>query len=212
MEENKFTDFLSKHWSKLLLGVMAIVCIAVWGERFLNSNRTHSKKDFLIANQILERFRSGEPLAVESIEAAENILKRHPELHPKYDAMLATTFFANQNSTKALPYAHSIIKRVDSDLPPFYRSYSETSLLIADQKYPLAFEEAKTLNTQLENQEGYENLYAMNLLRLVFLADTIGDDTIKKQAWEKLQHLPNYSKIESLFQEGKLTLQDYLQL
>lgn len=206
MEEHKFVNFLSKHWSKLLLGFLAIASLAAWGERFFHSNHTQSQQDFLIGNQILERFRKGEPLSIESIEVAEQILERHPELHPKYDTMLAMTYLAARNPTKSLPYIKAPLKHTSADLPPYYKSYAKTSLLIAEKRYQEAYKEALNLNEELKDKEAYTILGAMNLLRLVSLENEVGSHST---AWEELKAHPAYASISHLFQEGELSLEDW---
>ncbi len=206
MEAHKFLDFLRQHWSKLLLGFLAIASMAAWGERFLTSNRSHSKQDFLIGNQILERFQSGEPLAVESIETTEMILKRHPELHPKYDRMLAMTFLAQRNTSRGIPYAKAPLEHLSADLSSFYKKYAQTSLLIAEKRYTEAYSEAQNLYAQLQDNEVYSTLQAMNLLRIVSLEKEMGTES---NAWDELKTHPAYASIASLFQEGELSLEDW---
>jgi len=206
MEENKYLKFLGKHWSKLLLGFLAIASIAVWGERRFSTNRSHSQQDFLVGNQILERFHKGEPLAVESIEATEMILERHPELHPKYDMMLAMTYLAERNPSKGLVFAKATLEHARQDLPCLYQDYAKTSLLIAEKRYQEAYKEAQDLYTQLQNNKAYSILYAMNLLRLVSLELEI-DAT--SEAWEELKAHPAFASITPLFQEGNLSLEDW---
>lgn len=206
MDEHTYLSFLSKHWTKLLLGFLAIACLAVWGERFFSTHKAQSQQDFLIANQIFERFQKGEPLPVESIEAAEMIVQRHPELHPKYDTMLAMTYLAQHNPSKGLPYAKTPLEHAASALPSFYQAYAKTSLLIAEKNYPEAYRQAQELNAQLQNNEAYSTLYAMNLLRLVSLENEIGTHS---EAWEVLKSHPAYASIITLFQEGAISLEDW---
>lgn len=207
MEEHKFLDFLKRHWSKFLLCILAIACIFAWGERLFSKKKNRSQQDFLIANQIFERFQKGEPLALESIHTTESILKRHPELQPKFGPMLAMTYLAQRNPAKAAPYAKESLKHLPSGLPPFYKSYGETSLLIAEKNYQEAYGQAKLLDDQLKNTENASStLYAMNLLRLVSLESELG---IEGPAWEELRIHPAYLSITSLFHEGSLTLEDW---
>ncbi|MFZ0565430.1 MAG: hypothetical protein WAM28_04520 [Chlamydiales bacterium] len=211
MKDNKFIQFLLKHRSKALLTFLAFACVIAWGKRLIGKNKAHHKHDFIVVSQIFDRFYSGEPLSNESIEATENVLKRHPELYPKYAPMLAATFFAQQKSSKARPYAESTIDHVKDNLPPFYRDYAKTSLLITEEMYEQAFIQAQQLNTELKNQtEDYNTLYLMNLVRLVFLADKLNRQESKKEAWQQLQQQPGYASIKPLFQEGQLSLTDYL--
>lgn len=210
MEENKFINFFSKHWSKLLLGFLAIASIAAWTERFLSSNHTQTTQDYLLANQIFERCQRGEHLDVESIEMAENILDRHPELHPKYDALLALTFFSQTKTDKGMKYARSLIEHVAATLPSYYKEYATTSLLIAEEKYDEAYLAAQKLETELKAEEGFPTLDAMNTLRLLFLADRLDNADQKRITWEKLEKHPSFLSIQPLFHEGSLSLSDYI--
>lgn len=205
MEEHRFLNFLSKHWSKLLLGFLAIASIAAWGERFFSANKSQTQQDFILANQILERFRNGETLPAESIEAAEMILERHPELYPKYNTMLAMTYLARAHP-KGLFYAKAPLEHAARDLPSFYQAYAKTSLLIAEKRYREAYTAAEDLNTSLKNNEAYSTLRAMNLLRMVSLEMEIGE---RSEAWQEFKALPAYSSIAPLFHEGSLSLEDW---
>ncbi len=206
MEEHKFLNFFSKHWSKLLLGFLAIASIAAWGERFFSSNRSQSQQDFVVAGQILERFQNGETLPIESIETTELILKRHPELHPKYDMMLAMTYLAHANPSKGLPYTKASVGNANQDLPAFYKTYANTSHLIAEKRYKEAYSQAQALDVQLKNDDAHSTLYALNLLRQVSLEMEIGS---RSEAWEQLKAHPAFPSIATLFQEGSLLLEDW---
>ncbi len=212
MEENKLIALLSKHWSKILLGVLAVATIAVWSERLLRSNQQENKHDFFIAQQIYERFLKGEYLPVESIEATQNILDRHPELHPKYDLMLALTFFSQHKTAEGSRYASSLINHADKQLPVLYKDYAHTTLLISEGQYSKAFEAAASLEERLSHQTDYQTLDAMNTLRLLFLAHQLGDTTRTQIYWTKLSQHPAYASIASVFQAGNVSLTDYFHL
>lgn len=210
MEENKFLHFFKQYWSKILLGVLALACIGAWGERFFKSNRSQNRNDFLVANKIFEKLQKGERLPIESVELVEKILKKHPELHAKFDPLLAATFFSQHNVAKGLLYAHSILEKVGNYLSSYYQAFANTSLCILEGHLATAFEEASLLSRQLENRPEYETLYAMNLLRLIFLADKLSFSDTKQEAWEKLKNLPFHANLEPLFQEGSLSLEEYV--
>lgn len=209
MEENKFIHFLSKNWQKILLGVLSIACIGVWSERLFRTNQRHSKEDFQVVNQIYDRFQKGEFLAAESIEAVEGILGRHPELRPKYDLLLALTFFSQHKTLEGIHYARSMVERVSAQLPEYYKEYADNTFLIAEKKYQNAFTAALSLQDKLKGEEKYQNLDAMNTLRLFFLAEQLEDETQKKSSWEKLRSHSCYLSLQSVFQEGVLSLSDY---
>lgn len=210
MEENKFLYLFSRHWSKLLLAILALACLGVWGERFFKSKNSQVKNDFLIANKMYEKLQKGERLPVESMDMIEKILKKHPELHTKFDPVLAATFFSEHNAVKGLLYAHATLEKVGNYLSSYYQTFANTSFSIIEGHYTGAFEEASSLSHQLENRPEYEALYAMNLLRLVFLADKLSLLESKQEAWEKLKSLPFHETLKTLFEEGSLTLEDYI--
>jgi hypothetical protein len=203
--------FLSKHWSKLLLSALTIACVVAWGERFLKKSQSQSQSDFLVANKIFEQFQRGEPLQKESIESTENLLLRHPELHAKFDPLLALTFYSHHDPVKGAHYARSLIEGSDPLLPPLYKEYAETSLLIEEGKYAPAFQAALALQEKLSDLEKYPSLRTMNRLRLLLLADQLGDQAQKSIYWKELERDPAYPTIQSLFQEGCLTLKDYIE-
>jgi hypothetical protein len=205
MEEHKFLNFLRKHWSKLLLGILAIASVAVWGERFFSSKQTQSQQDFILAHQIFERFHNGETLALESIEAAEMIVERHPELNPKYNTMLAMTYLAQRNP-KGLFYAKTPLKHTAQILPPHYRTYAETSILIAEKKYTEAYQEAKALHAELKTDKACATLCALNLLRMLSLEMELD---LPSEVWNELKAHPAYASISPLFKEGSLSLEDW---
>lgn len=212
MEENKLITLLSKHWSKFLLGILAVATVAAWSERLLHSNQNENKHDFFIAQQIFERFHKGEYLPAESIEAAQNILDRHPELHPKYDLVLALTFFSQQKPAEGTRYARSLINHAEQHLPPLYKDYAHTTLLISDGHYRDAFSAAITLEEKLASQTGYDTLDAMNTLRILFLAHELGEAAQQQTSWIKLSQHPAYASIASVFQAGNVSLTDYFHL
>lgn len=212
MDENKLIALVGKHWSKILLGFLAIATIAAWSERLLHSNQKENSHDFIIAQQIFERFQKGEYLPVESIESVQNILERHPELHPKYDLVLALTFLSQQKAQEASHYARSLINHAQGQLPHVYKDYAHTTLLISEGQYAQAFGAALSLEEKLSTQMDCQTLEAMNTLRLLFLARQLGDVAHERAYWSKLTAHPAYDSLTSVFQVGNISLTDFFHL
>lgn len=209
MEENTFLNFFNKHWSKFLLGILALACIGAWSERYFRKHQQESKQDYIIAQKIFERFQKGEALEQESLETTEAILKRHPEMHPKYDSLLALAFFAQHNSAQAIDYARASLNRVSDQLPECYKEYATTSLLMAQGNFQAALEKTIALDHKITGKEDYLILDGMNKLRLCFLAEKLQATEDTKTYWKALSHHPAFPEIKSIFQEGDLTLADY---
>lgn len=208
MEE--FVILFKKHWSKFLLSVLLVGCIIAWRDRASSADRSQTRRDFFVVSEISAKFQKNEKLSSETIETVENILKRHPELHAKYDGLLTLAYLSQQNTTKALAHIHQVVGRVE--LPFLYEQYVQTSLLIAEGNYEQALTAAKQLRVDLVGKEGYERLSGMNLLRLAFLAETVGDPIVCTEAWENLRLHPLFPTIQVFFTEGKISLSDYARL
>jgi hypothetical protein len=209
MEENKFISFLFKYRSKVIFAMLVLTCAAVWYGRLSGKREGQSKHDYIVIHQMFEQFQKAGKIPVESLEVAEEILQRHPELHPKYDSLLALSFFAEHMAEKGARYAASLFERANPLLPSFYKEFAETSLLIAKGKYEEALAAATVLEHKL-TEEKYLSLEAMNLLRIFFLSDVLNDGANMKSYAQKIEKHPAYLTLQEIFQEGKLTLQDYL--
>lgn len=208
MDENKYLEYLKKYWKKGFYALLIIACIGIWSERLFLRKKGSTKQDFLIVNQVFERYRAGNPIALESLEAAERVVKKHPELSSKYETMLSHCCYAQHNSEKALRYANSAFKRVRSSLPTPFVQYSEASLAIVKQDYTQAYEISSSLEETLSDGS-FEQLRAFNLVRLIFLSDKEED---KETYYKRLKQMACYPSIEELFHEGSFDLDKYLQL
>ncbi len=209
MEENKLIEWVRKHSSKFFIILLCCVATAFFAGRSASSKKSHSTKDFIVMRQLFDRLQTGEPLAAESIQAAEAILSQHPELHPKYDPLLALSFFHQENSAKGIVYANAVLKRAEKLTSSPYQDYGNTSILIAQKKHADAFQQAQQLEEQLRDQTTFETLRVFNLLRLAFLAKEMGQPSLVKQAWECAQSLPSFAQVTPLFEEGSYTLKDF---
>lgn len=212
MEENKLIAYLSQHWSKILLGILVLATIGAWTERLMHSNQKESKQDFFIAQHIFDRFQKGEYLPSESIESVQNILGRHPELHPKFDVVLALTFFSQQKGQEASQYARSLISHADKHLPLLYKDYAHTTLLISEGLYDQALFSALSLQERLSSESDCSALGGLNTLRLLFLARQLNRVEEEKLYWSQLTAHPAYEEIASVFQVGNISLNDYFHL
>ncbi|MFN0065433.1 MAG: hypothetical protein ACKVOH_04270 [Chlamydiales bacterium] len=204
MEENKIIQFVQKHWVKFVMGGVVFVTLLLWAERLFHKSQGSAKQDYLLANQILERYRRGSPIELESLLSAEGIVLRHPHLRPQYEAMLAHCFFYQSDLEKGMDYAYSSLARVEKELEPSYQRFTEISLLIANEEYAPAYAAATELEKSLQGEKTY--CRALNLLRLCFLADKVEGGMAP---WETLQAHPLYAALVPLFNEGEVGLQDY---
>lgn len=209
MEENKLLHLLKQHWSKCILALLIVACLAVWTERLFKSNQQNANSDFLTAQRFFERFQKGDFFENEALLAAENLLKRHPELHAKYDPLLMLTLFSQHKNTEALDYAKLVVDRAAQLLPSCYQDYAQTSLLIAEGHYQQAWNQALALDEKIDKQADYTILDGMNKLRLFFLADQLNELSQKELYWKALTEHPAFLEIDPIFHEGAVSLANY---
>ncbi len=209
MDHDKIINLLRKHHLKLLV-VFGLLCsLGVFIERKTKAKSLHAKKEYLVAKQIFERVQKGEPLSVESLDSAKKILTHHPELQAKYSTLMTYSLLHQEKVAEALSYATPSFGRVDN--AP-YTDYGKTALLIAQEDYPEAFVQADALETKLLANDDCPTLRAFNLLRLVFLSEELKNSERKEHYWQVLQKLPSFPELDQLFQEGKISLVNYLSI
>ncbi len=207
MEENKYLEYLKKYWKKAFYAVLILACVGIWSERLFLKKSGNTKQDYLIVNQIFESYRMGNPIALESLDEAERVVKKHPELSSKYATMLSHCCYVQNQPEKALLYANSSLKRARNSLPSPYVTYSDVSLEISEKKFEQAYKHSVQLEEELARGE-FEQLHAFNLLRLIFLCDKVSED--KEAYYKRLKKMASYDSIAPLFQEGSVNLETYL--
>lgn len=204
MEEYKFAQFFSRHFWKLASAVFAVSMLAIFFNRYISSKESEKKQDFLTIKTVFESFNRGEALSKESLDMAENILNRHPELHTQYDALMAISFAVNGNIEKMNAFAPH-----KEQTAPFYTSFAKTTLLINQQELMAALQEAEKLEEALNDNHNYATLACFNLLRIAFLSKRLNNVPSQVKAFSKLETLKTYPQVAALFQEGTFTLKDF---
>lgn len=152
--------------------------------RYLASAAVQSEQEFITAESSMQTLASGNDTQ-ESLQKLQTILKKHPELHAKYDGAIAQALLSAQNPTEAAPYAERTLQRTQGETPAPYLDYASTTLLIANGKYDEALKAAQSLKSNTE----YPTLYAFNLLRIAFLNRELKNAQAEKTAWAEVKEL-----------------------
>lgn len=210
MEENKLIAFLGKHSTKLIICFLCIIPAILFIDRSNTSKKQQKIKDFVVMRQIAENCVKGEPLSVESLKDMEKLLKKHPQLHAKYDHLLTLCLFQQENTSKSLVYGNAALKRVAAMAPSMYQDFSKTSLLITQKKYQEALDQALALENRLNSEDSV--LRAFNLVRIASLSKELNQTSSFEKATAQLETLPSFSQIAPLFEEKAFTWKDYLNL
>lgn len=202
MEEYKFTQFFSRHFWKLASMVFAALMLGIFFNRYTSSKESEKKQDFLTIKTVFEGFNRGQILSKESLDMAETILNRHPELHTQYDTSMAISFAVNGNFEKMNAF-------VLSSEDPYYNSFAKATLLINQQDFPTALQEAEKLENRLKETSEFPQLRSFNLLRIAFLSKKLNNVEMQTKALATLESLKTYSQVAHLFEEGNFTLKDF---
>jgi hypothetical protein len=163
-----------------------------------------------------------------ALDKLEKQLDRLPELHAKYDGAIAQALLSQGASEQAKPFAEATLARTLSENKPFYSSYGQTTLLIADHNYSEALRQAlllkqNMLEAQKNDHKNFgEILFAYNLLRIGMLQQQVGasDDEFKTwQEWQQYMQGVNteiaqpqaFEEVSTQFSLNQISLKDYIE-
>ncbi|MBS0615185.1 MAG: hypothetical protein JSR58_01365 [Verrucomicrobia bacterium] len=224
-------QWLKNHQYLFAAGCGALVILLFAAGRFLGWFQGGGAADFVSVDATYRKWDGGK----ETLSKLEKILRRHPELHVKYDGAIAQKLLSSSQSGLAQAYAHAAIKRMGT-FSPYYTDFSSASLLIAGGKLEDALAAAKKLKIQMENDEAFWQkrspivshgsiLYAYNLVRIAALEKVAGSPEGELTAWHELKKnagwdlaAPStkasdaeaYLLVAQNFQLKDVTLRDYI--
>lgn len=195
--------------SWILVGIVAFIFLLFkWG----NIGSGGSGLDYLNAEKSFEQLQKGDLEALKDLEA---ILNKHPELHAKYDGLLAQLLLSRGLLEQSQNYANNGFKRTYEANAPFYSTYSENSILIAQGQYQEALTRSELLSQKLQNDSGTDLLQAMNLLRIASLQAILNLPAEKASLENWINKYGNNqtitNQIQQHFNEGTITLIEYIQ-
>lgn len=217
-EDNRLVHWLSENGYKLLGIILSVLTFLILLALFFSSREKTSEASFLKADREFTHFatsHANQEEAKQALIALSTILVRHPELQAKYDGLIAQTLIDRGMTQEALPFANRALTRTQTENAPFYSVYAQNTLLIGQSRYDEALLQSRNLQTELENssQTG-KTLKIFNLLRIGMLQEKLNLHADELQTWDQLKKAVSQEDVSSLlapFQEGKVSLMDYLQ-
>lgn len=224
-EENPSIQWLFEHGKIILYSILIALTLLFTIYRMNLAYTGHAEADYIEADnnfQLIAEAPGSQEAAVqkEALEKLQLLMKRHPDLHTKYDGALAQILLNRGEMESAQEYANLAIARTTAANQPFYTKYAQTSLLIANQQYNRALEEALLLQEQMKTQEslGYSDiLFAFNLLRIAFLQQQLDLKTDEVATWQQWKEFasksedPALAQALTLFNEGTISLNNYIE-
>lgn len=235
-EESRFLHYLEKYGKQGLYVIAGIIILLIVFSKLSSNSQKQAETDFIQANtsfaslkQAIEK--NDAPLIQSSLSKLDQILKSHPELHAKYDGLIAQSLLLIQEVSKADPFALSTLKRTHNEDLSYYHDYSKVSLLIGGGQYQQSLTdslilkekmlEQKLASTSIEQLPFDAALYFYNLIRIAMLYQKLGQSDEATQTWKEWKQLISENNTWNLTKdqintllipltEGKVTLIDYI--
>lgn len=243
LEDHAFPQWIASNGKGLLYILLGLILMIMIGYKLMNNFSNISEADFTNAEKSYLQFensiKEGNDALVRStaLDKLTDIIAAHPELHAKYDGLIAENLLISGEYAKANDFASLAIHRTDDENNPFYSSYAKTTLIIANKQYDQALKDTLALKEQMDTdgQAHISNpekasfgtlLYALNLLRIGMLQQQLAlkDQELKTwQEWKQLlrksqdQTLPKYLDgqlfigFDSLLSEGGASFANYIE-
>lgn len=224
-------DWFKEHARLLMAGGAFLMVLIVGAAQISGWSRGDSQRDFVAAERVYQKWEGSK----KSLAILEKLIRRHPELHAKYDGAIAQKLLTSSEHGLAKSYASAALKRTEF-FSPYHTQFSKDSLLITEGKLSEALADAKGLKKSMQEDDAFwENrssvvrhgslLYAYNLLRIAMLEKVTGSPEGELAAWEELKmnagwegfqpaskaYDPEaYMLIQQNFQKQDVTLQDFI--
>ncbi len=228
-EDSAFVQWLSQYGSYAAWGALAAIALLILVYRLLSGGYEKAEREYLEADRAFQIFTqnsqgNADPLTTkEALKNLHAILQRHPELHAKYDGLIAQTLINRGEVDSAIGYTNLALARTDSESSPFYRDYSQTTLLIGERHYRDALKDALNLQQKMSEQLQVKEhlfgdvLFAFNLLRIAALQQELDQKEAELASWEQWKEFVSKSNDSALAQimetltVGNIALKDYIE-
>lgn len=219
-EENPYIQWVSENGKSLIISLLALIALFIIGYRFAFGSMMQAETDFFQADQAFQTFASDAttPDAIAAQEDAfkklEQVIKRHPELHAKYDGPIAQILISRNSFSEALPYAAGAIQRTKAENEPYFYSYAQNTILIAEKNYNEALKNSVALKTQIANKEPV--LFGFNLIRIASLQQQLGSKSEELNAWKEWKQFAasdtkSAQKVINHFKDGDVSITNYIE-
>ena len=199
MADHPAVQWISQNGKMLLYALLGLIACALLISKLTNRNGG-TVADYTAAETAYNKFvkESDPTVRTQEFEKLSTLLKKYPELLPKYEGQLAQLLLLRGNLPLASQYAQGTIKRTAVDhLEPFNK-YTKTTLLIGDKNWEGALKEAQDLKIQLEKapieevdvREFGQTLYLYNLIRIAMMQQALGKIGEEQKTWQTFKEAP----------------------
>lgn len=227
-DDHPMMQWIEKNGKTLLIALLGLIAALFIIYRMSSNSNAKADADYNDAAQQYAIYQKSDDK--EALDKLQAILARRPELHPKYDGLIAQLLINRSQPQLAEPYANSIFKRVSTDHVPHYEEFAAITLVISKGDFESALQQSKELKQKLlkdattsqQTRSFGDMLFAYNLLRIAMLEQKVGTPEGERAAWSEWKSYANASTnsasikaasfytLDSLFGEGSLSLNNYI--
>lgn len=188
-------DWILDRRKKILLGTVFIFSLLFLLYQLSSRWQGKSQADFFKAQSSFHEWITSPQGKNEFFDVLKKTIEKHPELHPKYDGLIAERFLSLGEWSRGSAFAHTMLDRVKR-FSPLQASFAAASAHIAEGKCEEALVQAKQLKEHLEQDDSLKEsslvgcgkiLYLYNLLRIALLEHRMNPGPKALEAWEELE-------------------------
>jgi len=199
------------------VGLGIVILAAILLIRFLGFSSSENAREYLDAESDFVKIWQGKE-SQQSLQNLSLILNKHPELHAKFDGLLAQILLNQGQVEEAMPYAVRTLRRTQDENAPYFKTFSEITLLVAQKKYTDALHQTQILQKNLNASSsfpGIDVLQVFNTLRLASLQQQLNLPKAELNTWQEWQKIANLNPaitaaILKHFKEGIYPLENYI--
>lgn len=213
LSQSAFVQWITDNPKILLYAGIALLALFVIGFRWTTGSWFKAESDYYraesdyVALLTLPTDEKSPENMTKILNNLEGMIKKHPELHAKYDEQVAQILIAQGKFQEAVPFVtkNSYATPEDESLS-FYKQFSDATLSLEKDQPKVALRQALELKQKMldEAVAAHANdiprkfgdaLFAYNLLRIATIQEKLGDKEGERSAWQEWK---KYSALDSV--------------
>jgi hypothetical protein len=224
LEMPSFSAFIAKYFRIIMYSIAFVMISLLLIYRVASTSSSKAEHDYLsAASEYAAITTSHDKEKITShLKNLQDTINRRAELHQKYDGLIAQTLLSEGLTEKASDYmGYALDSLEDAPYLDSFKSFSEISLLVSEEKYEEALTASYNLKKTLseltsEESSSYKTLYDYNLIRIAFLEQEIGSTEKELLVWQEVEDRvykeENISSqhVADNFNKNNISLLDYI--
>ncbi len=231
LDENFYSEWLTNYGKILLISIACLAVLLLIGLRLSFGSSGQQVADYLKAKKEFTLFQTADGEAQkEAFAGLQQLMQRLPQLHARYDGMVAQQLLLQNDVKQGVEYADLTLLRTDRDHLSYYSEFSRIALLISQGEYKTALDKTTQLKKKMIEQPAPrpfgDILFAYNLLNQALLYQQLGNSVAEKEKWRELKRYARltdeapptnlfnpqaFTDMLAQFEVGKVSLKEYIE-